>query len=413
MSSLRPLIPLLIAAGILLGGNGVQGTLIALRGAREGFSPSLIGLIGTTYFAGFLIGCFYIPRLLRAIGHIRAFASLAAVAAVGTLLMVLIIDPYMWAATRFVSGICFAGLFTVMESWLNSGVTNADRARVLAIYRIIDIGSVTGAQYLIPLFGPGGFTIFAVMSIMITLSLVPVSVGDRSNPKPPEEFRLDLASVWRISPLASFGCVAIGMTNSAFRLVGPVYAEAIGLSVTDIATFISVGIVGGALMQYPLGALSDRWERRPVVLISTGLAIACALSIALVAGQDPTLNFLLVFLFGSFAMPLYSLCAAHANDHAQKGASVQVAAGLMFFYSIGAVIGPVAASSLMQRFGPPALFVFSAFVYAAFVALTLYRMRARAAVPAAERKRFIALLRTSPVFTRLARRNNTHRHRAE
>ena len=156
-----------------------------------------------------------------------------------------------------------------MESWLNSGVANHDRARVLALYRIIDIGSVTGAQFMIPVFGAGGFTIFAIMSMMITLSLVPVSLADRSNPAPPEEVKLDLAQVWRISPLGCIGCIAVGLTNSAFRTLSPVYAEEIGMSVADIVTFVSVSIIGGAVMQYPLGYLSDRWDRRTVLLVST------------------------------------------------------------------------------------------------------------------------------------------------
>ena len=140
-------------------------------------------------------GCLAITRILKSVGHVRAFAALAALASSGTLVLVLVIDPWTWSAMRFLTGFCFAGLFTVMESWLNSGVRNEDRAQVLGVYRIIDLGSVTGAQFLIPVFGAGGFAIFAIMSIMITLSLVPVSLGDRSNPAPPEDVRLDLAGL--------------------------------------------------------------------------------------------------------------------------------------------------------------------------------------------------------------------------
>ncbi|WP_394891293.1 MFS transporter [Mesorhizobium sp. AaZ16] len=405
MSSVRPLIPLLIAAGILLGGNGLQGTLIALRGASEGFSSSTIGFMGTAYFAGFLLGCVFITRILKAVGHVRSFSALAAIASAGTLLLVLVIDPVMWSAVRFASGFCFAGLFTIMESWLNSGVSNHDRARVLALYRIIDIGSVTGAQFLIPVFGPDGFAIFAIMSILITLSLVPVSLGDRSNPTPPESVKLDLARVWRISPLGCIGCIAVGVTNSSFRTLSPVYAEQIGMNVTDVVTFVSVGIIGGAIIQYPLGYLSDIWDRRMVLLLTTIGALASALALVFFAGSDALTNFVIVFVFGSFAMPLFSLSAAHANDRAGKDEFVLVNAALMLFYSFGAIGGPISASWVMQNFGPHSLFIFSALVYAVLIFIILYRMLVRSAVPASKRGRFIALLRTSPIFARLARRN--------
>jgi MFS family permease len=414
MSTLRPLIPLLLTAGILLGGNGLQGTLIAMRGALEGFEPSTIGFIGTFYFLGFLLGCLSITRMMRAVGHVRSFATLAAIAAAGTLLLVLVVDPVMWSAIRFATGFCFAGLFTIMESWLNSGVSNTDRARVLALYRIIDIGSVTGAQFLIPVFGAGGFTIFAIMSMMITLSLVPVSLADRTNPAPPEEVGLDLAKVWRISPLASIGCIAVGLTNSAFRTLSPVYAEQIGMSVADVVTFVSVSIFGGAIIQYPLGYLSDRWDRRTILLVSTIGAMLAALGIVFLAGASPFANFVLVFIFGSFAMPLFSLSAAHANDRAGKGEFVLVNAALMLFYSLGAIVGPVAASYFMQSFGPQSLFLFSAGVYAVLIVIIFYRMGVRPGVPESQRARFIALLRTSTIFAKLARRNGaedeTERH---
>ncbi|WP_274629347.1 MFS transporter [Arvimicrobium flavum] len=404
MSSIRPLLPLLIAAGTLLGGNGLQGTLIALRGALEGFEPSTIGFMGTAYFAGFLIGCLFITRIMKAVGHIRAFSALAAIASAGTLLLVLMIDPYVWSAIRFVSGFCFAGLFTIIEAWLNSGVRNEDRARVLAIYRIVDITAVTGGQFFIPVFGAEGFAIFAIMSILTTLSLVPVSLGDRSNPVPPHEVKLDLRRVWQISPLGCISCIAVGLSNSSFRTLSPVYAEEIGMSVTDVVTFVSVGIIGGALVQYPLGYLSDRWDRRKVLLITTTGAMIAALVLTFFAGTSTLFTFAMVFVFGSFAMPLFSLSAAHANDRAGKGEFVLVNAALMLFYSFGAVGGPFIASTFMQRFGPQMLFAFSAAIYIGLIGIILYRMRTRASVPAGARGKFIALLRTSTVFARLAKR---------
>lgn len=405
MHSLRPLIPLLFAAGILLAGNGLIGTLIALRGAIEGFSAPVIGLMGTGYFAGFLIGCLFISRMMRSVGHIRAFSALAAIAASSSLVMAMAVDQYVWTAMRFAHGICFAGLFTIVESWINAGVENRDRARVLAIYRIVDISAVTGSQFLIPAFGAGSFTLFGIMAIMVTMSLVPVSLGDRSNPSPPEFVKLDLRRAWRISPLAVSGCIAVGLSNSAFRMAGPIYAGRIGMDTADIAVFLSLGIVGGALVQYPLGALSDRWDRRRVVLMATIGAMLSAMAIAGFSGNSVTLNFVLIFIFGAFAMPIYSLAVAHANDHAEPHEYVLTSAALLLFYSVGAIVGPFAGSVVIERLGAHWLFAYCALVYAVFTAFTLYRMRVRASVPEGRRGRFAGLLRTSPMISRLARRD--------
>lgn len=403
--SLRLLIPLFIAAAILLAGNGVQGTAIAIRGAQEGFSSTLIGLMGTAYFVGFLISCIFITRILRAVGHIRTFAALAALAACGTLGLVLFVDPWAWMIIRFLVGFCFAGLFTTIESWINAGVKNETRGRILSIYRIIDIIAVTSGQFMLPLFGAEGFVLFAVISIMVTISLVPISLGDRSKPKPPETFKFDLASIWFVSPLACIGCVAVGLTNSAFRLVGPLYAEAIGLPITSIAAFMSAGIVGGAVLQYPLGALSDTYDRRSILSATSAGAVIAGLFLVFAAGTSPTLNYVGIFAFGAFALPLYSLSAAHANDHARNDNYVMVAAGLMFFFSLGAAIGPLVSSAVIDIFGPAALFTYTSVIHAALIVATFVRMRARAPVPNNERSAFTMLLRTSPIMSRLARGN--------
>ncbi len=361
--------------------------------------------MGTAYFGGFLLGCVRIPRILKSVGHIRAFSALAAIAAAATLMLVLVIDGYVWLAVRFATGFCFSGLFTIIESWINSGVSNSDRARVLSIYRIIDICVVTGAQYLIPLFGAEGFAIFAILSMMITLSLVPVSLGDRSSPRAPDDLRLNLGVVWRISPIASIGCIAIGMTNSAFRLVGPIYAQSVGFSISEVATFMGAGIVGGAVLQYPLGYLSDRWDRRIVLMVSTAGATLTGIAITLFAGSSVALNIAGIFLFGAFALPLYSLSAAHANDHAESGDYVQVAAGLMLFFSVGAMAGPPLSALLMEVFSPRFFFVYTSIIHGVLIVITLYRIRVRRAVPVESRAPFTTLLRTSPVFAKLTRRN--------
>lgn len=403
MSSLRPLIPLLATAGILIGGNGLQGTFISLRALQEGFSTSMIGVVGTGYNIGFAIGCIYITRLIRATGHIRTFSALAAIASAASILMLLFINPTAWFAMRLVQGICFAGLFAVVESWLNAKVTNATRARTLSVYRFVDLGAVTLAQYAIPAVGIGGFELFAIISMALTLSLVPISLTDRSSPEAPEDVRFDVKVLWKVSPLATVGCIVVGLTNSSFRSLGPIYADGIGMSATAIATFMSVGIFAGVVLQYPLGHYSDKLDRRLVILVATFGAFAAGLFLAFVAGTNPWLNFAGIFAFGAFAMPLYSLCSAHANDHAAPGQHALVSAGTLFFWSLGAVIGPLFASFMLDLFGPRALFVYMVVVLFGFMAYTLSRMMIREGVPASERRMgFRSLLRTSTYFNKLA-----------
>jgi MFS family permease len=399
-----PLAPLLLAAGILIGGNALQVTLVALSGEAAGFSPAIIGFMGTSYFAGFFLGCLFITPVMRAVGHIRAFAALAAIAACGSLIFAMAVDPVVWCLIRFVSGICFAGLFTIVEGWINAVVENHNRARVLAVYRIVDISAATSAQFLIPLFGASGFNVFAIMAIMITISLVPVSLGDRSNPVPPAVVKLDLKRAWFISPLAAFGCITVGVVNGAFRTVGPVYAQSIGFSVADAVTFMSLGIVGGALMQYPLGYLSDRGDRRLVLLAVTVCAMVVSFAMAMATTAGETVNLVLVFFYGAFAMTIYSLSVAHANDHADKDSYVVLSAALLLFYACGAIVGPFVASLLADTFGPRAFFLFIASSYGVFVVFTLVRLQMRG--PAPTTGRFAAVFRTSPFMLRLSRRDS-------
>ncbi|WP_075996029.1 MFS transporter [Salaquimonas pukyongi] len=406
MQAIRPLIPLLIAAGILLAGNGMQGTLIAVRGGQEGFSTALIGLIGAGYFAGFMAGCYVVPHVLQMVGHVRAFAAMAALTASATLALVMLVDPIAWLILRFIIGLCFACLFATVESWINAKVSSDNRGQVLSIYRLVDLVCVVSSQFMIPLFDISGFSVFGVMVIMITLSLVPVSLADRSRPQPPGPFKFDMRFLWHLSPLACVGCIAIGMTGSAFRIIGPVYAQSIGMSVASVATFMSAGIFGGIILQYPLGWLSDRYDRRVALAAASAGAVLAGMFIYLFAGTNETLNFTGIFLFGCFALPLYSLSAAHANDFAKEGEYVLIATGMMFFWSIGAISGPLVASLLMQGFGPGVLFIFTSIVHAALVGMTLWRMTVRATVPRDKRSRFIGLLRTSPMMMKIAKRRD-------
>ena len=401
---IRPILPLLLSAAILLGGNGLLGTLIALRSRLEGFDVDLVGLMGACYFAGFFVASFNASRLIRSTGHVRAFAALAAIGAVMPLLMAMLPNAILWMATRFVSGFCFAALLMVVESWINETSRNADRGRVLGVYRIVDLIAVTSSQFLIPFVGESGFEIFSVVSLMYCLSLVPVAVTNKTKPKPPENLKLELGSVWKISPLACMTCLAIGLTNSAFRLIGPIYGVEIGLDTSAVVVFMTMGIIGGALLQYPLGNMSDKLGRRKTVLVATAGAMASALFLAQQQSGAVLNVYIGILVFGAFALPLYSLAAAHANDRAGSGQYVLVSAGLTFFFSLGAVIGPYSASLVIQFFGPSAFFTYTCIVHGSLALVVLVRLRRRASVPAAERSTFVGMLRTSPMFFRMARR---------
>jgi MFS family permease len=299
---------------------------------------------------------------------------------------VLVVHPYAWIALRAVIGFSFAGIFAVIESWLSSKATRATRARIFAIYRTVDMLAVSAAQYLLPVFGAQGFQIFAVMAVFTCLSLLPVALADRSNPEAPQEAHFDLKAVWIISPIACSACVTIGLTNTSFRLIGPLFATEIGLSLAQVATFISAAVLGAAAFQFPLGVLSDRLDRRWVLIGATTAAALTAFALAVAPYQSPLLAYLNAFLFGASTLPLYSLSAAHANDRAKPGQYVVVAAGLSFFFSVGAMFGPPVSSTLMQGFGPPALFAFIGTCHAALVGIGLWRLAVRpsprAAAPA-------------------------------
>ncbi len=406
MTGLSQLFPLLTAAGILLAGNGIQGTLITLRAHAEGFQPALIGLIGTAYFAGFALSCFATPHMIRHVGHIRVFAALAAIASAATLSLVLIVDPYMWIVMRFATGFCFSGLFTVMESWLAASSKNTDRARILSVYRLIDMGANAGAQFLLPAFGVLGFELFAIIAMFFAVSLVPISLADRSNPKPPEAFSFDLRKVWIISPLACAGCLTLGMTNSAFRLIGPLYADAMGMDAAGVALFMSAGIVGGAALQFPLGYLSDMLDRRWMIIMATLGAMLAGLLLSTAEPGNQILIYAGSFLFGAFALPLYSLSIAHGNDQAEPGQYLLVAAGLIFFFAMGATVGPLLASLVIDKFGAPAFFAYTSSVHGILIVVTFLRMAIRPEVVDKGKSSFAFLLNTSPVFVRMATRKN-------
>ena len=413
MTLVSKLWPLFLAAALLLAGNGLQGTLIALRAQAEGFSTIEVGLMGTAYYLGFLGACRFATGLIREVGHIRVFAALASLAAAAALMHVLVLSSGVWIVLRFLTGFCFAGLFMVMESWINDATPNKYRAQTLSLYATVDLATVTLSQFLIPVVGIDGFQIFALLSIFFGISLVPIALSSRSRPQIPGSLKFKLTDIWQISPIACIGCFAIGLTNAAFRLVGPLYGTEVGLDISGVAIFMSAGIIGGAVLLYPLGYLSDRFDRRWIMIITSLGACAAGLSLALLQPAEFNKLYAGAFCFGAFALPLYSLSVAHANDMAKPGQHLGVSAGLLFFFALGASMGPSVASLVMRLFDASAFFTFTSTVHGLLAIAALWRMVRRPHIVLPSRAGFVALLRTSPMFYRLAHKSRPQKPEAK
>ncbi|MES1990785.1 MAG: MFS transporter [Pseudomonadota bacterium] len=370
-----PFFSLLVATGILLTGNGLFGTLIPLRAGIEGFSTGTIGLLGSSYFIGFLAGCVTGPHIVRRAGHIRSFAALAGIASVLPLMHELVINPWVWAVLRVLHGFAFAGLYMVIESWINERATNETRGRLFSIYLIINFSSITLGQFLLNIADPAHFTLFAIVSMLTSLALVPISLSTTVQPAPLASTEIFIRRLYKISPVGMMGSFVVGIANAPFWTLGPIFAKDSGLDLFGVSVFMTAAIVGGAVAQWPIGRISDRTDRRRVIL---GLCFGsiCA-ELAMVAARGAEAHNLMLaagFLFGVMALTLYSVCVAHTNDHASRESFVSVSGGLLLVYALGAIVGPSAASFGAGYYGMSFIFIFGACVHVVYGLFTLYRI---------------------------------------
>ena len=375
---------LLSSYGLLLLANGMFGTLIGLRTQIEHFSTATAGLIVAAYFVGLLAGGIQAVRVVAAVGHIRAFAAFASIMSVCALGIILAIDHFVWAAMRFIGGFCMAGMIVATESWLNERCTNQTRGQVMAFYMITNYLAAGCGQFILPLGDPADFELFCVASIIYSLALVPVLLTRASAPRPSPPERASMPELWRVSPLGLIGATAAGVVNTNFQGLAPVFAHGAGFSLTQTSTFMAAGIVGGLLLQWPMGRLSDRIDRRTVL---AGMALGTAAAsfgvglVSEVAGGSFTGLIVLVAAYGGLSSTVYSLCAAHTNDFAPPDKLAQTASGLLIAYGLGASAGPVLTSNLMEMFGPSTLFTVNAWVHGSLGVFALYRMYRRAPKP--------------------------------
>jgi len=398
-ATLAQITALLCSAAILLMGNGLQSTLLPLRAQIQTFSTIDIGILGSAYYSGFAAGCFFAPYLVRRVGHIRCFAAMVAIASTAPLAHSLFPLPGLWWVVRGLSGFCLAALFMIIESWLNEKATNENRGVVFSTYTIINLTVMTLGQLMINIYPPGSFALFALASMLVSLAAVPLALTKASAPAPIQTVKIRLFYLFSLSPIGAVGALLVGAQQGAFWSMAPVFAERIGLDTFFITLFMSLTVLGGALGQWPLGRLSDRLDRRHVLIGAAALAAAIGIAIRF---NTPTIGHgILVFamLYGITSFPLYSICAAHMNDHVKDGGFVEASSGLLLLFAGGAVAGPLIVAPLMRYFNPYALFSFTAAAQTLLVLFALYRLRARASVPEDMRSRFVDALRDSATVT--------------
>lgn len=391
-SVLPTLLALLIGYALMQMGNTLQGTLLSVRGGIEQFTPTEIGTVGAAFWAGIVIGSLYAGRLIHQVGHTRTFAALAAVAASAALLHLLVISPSVWIAARGLTGFCFAGLFIVVESWLNASVTAQTRGQILSFYGMTGLIAGIGGQMLLPTGDPHGYRLFCIVAILISLALVPTALSRATAPAHAvSETKINLVQLYRQSPFGVVAAVLCGITTSSFFALGPVWAQERGLNTTEIAIFMTCGTLGGFLTTWPLGWFSDRIDRRHVIIGASGMAAAILLAlIHFVAPTGPVwLLFIYVAIFGGSVIPTYSIVTAHVNDMVKPGEFVAAAGGLLILQGVGATIGPVISGMAMTEFGRLGL-LYVVIVAQALMALWgAYRSLQRAAPPAEEKESFI------------------------
>ncbi|MEK9969552.1 MAG: MFS transporter [Ferrovibrio sp.] len=395
--TLAPVAALLLSVALLLTGNGLQGTLLPVRASLEDFGALSIGVMGSSYFVGFVAGCVLTPKLILRVGHIRLFTAMVAVASVVPLLHAMLVGAPAWWVLRAITGLCLAGLYLIIESWLNERAIPENRGLVFTTYTTVNYSVITLGQMLMLADDPLRFHLFSLTSILVSLAAVPVALTRSPQPAPISSARLSLRRLYQVSPVGVAGVLTVGLANGAFWGMAPAFASKAGLSVSQIAWFMSATVVGGALAQWPFGRLSDRMDRRKTIMIACLLASGAAVVLIFTYLTMPALMIGTAFLFGVCTFPLYALSVAHTNDMAKDVDFVAVAGGLLLINGAGSVVGPVVAGLAMEGFGPVGLFGFTAFVHLSMSAFALYRMRQRAAPPQDQKADFVTMPATAPL----------------
>lgn len=393
---------LLLGMLLLMIGNGLQGTLLAVRGGLEGFNETTMSVIMTGYFLGFLVGSRLAPQIIARVGHVRAFAALASLISAAFIIYPAIPDPIAWTFLRVAVGVCISGVYVVAESWLNDISTNETRGQALSAYLIVQMVGIIAAQAFVNIADPSGYTLFVVMSVLVSISFAPILLSVSAAPVFETTKRMTLLELYKVSPLGCVGSFFLGGIFAAQFGMGAVYATAKGLSLADLSVFVSAIYIGGLLMQYPLGYISDKMDRRVLIIAITGAG-----GLILLAGTFFTEQFyvllIVAFVMGGVANPLYSLLIAYTNDYLKPEDMPAASSGLIFLTGVGSVAGPVLVGYLMTSYGADSFFVFIALLFLSIAGYGLFRMTQRAAPGWEDTGQYAAVApQGSPVFVEVA-----------
>ncbi|MEM9012193.1 MAG: MFS transporter [Pseudomonadota bacterium] len=388
---------LLFGMFLLLVGNGLHGTLLGVRGAIEGFDAATMSIITTCYFIGFLFGSRATPYLIRRVGHVRVFAALASFISAGFILFPAAPDPIAWSAIRLMVGFCFSGVYVVAESWLNNAASNETRGQTLSLYMIVQFAGLIAAQGILNFADAAGYTLFIIISVLVSISFAPILLSVSPAPYAEATKPMSLRQLYGISPFGCVSAIALGAIFSAMFGMGAVYGTERGLSVADISLFVALIFAGGLLLQFPIGWLSDRMDRRRLITVIFFLgALTCLVGVTMADGRLVLMT--VAFLIGAFANPLYSLVIAYTNDFIELEDMAAAASGLVFLNGLGAIGGPVAVGWLMETFSASAYFAFLGTAFALMALYGLYRMTRRPAPSVAETSSYPPVLASSSPY---------------
>ena len=374
---------LFFGVGMMMLANGLQGSLIGIRASLEGYSASASGIILTGYYAGFLLGALYIPQRIKNVGHVRTFAALASIASISILIQSLHVSFLGWFLMRFISGICFVGLYTVAESWVNDLSDNEHRGQALSVYMIVSMAGSAFGQLFLNIANPETATLFMIVSILISVSLVPILIVVSKQPDFSVAKFFTIKELYKASPLGVVAAIMTGLAHGTLWGIGSIYGLKNGLSIEQVSIFMFTFVIGGAINQYLVGYLSDKYDRRTIIVIVAFLASIFAVLAVLIGGSFIAL-IIITFIFGGLTVPLYALAIAHTNDFLAKDEMVAASAGIQLAGGVGLTIGPIIGGLSLDLIGASGFWIFLFLIHALLGVFGLFRMQIREAVPLEE-----------------------------